>query len=32
LPAADLDVWDLERQVRFDDERRAPFLDLLARV
>jgi len=32
LPAADLDVWNLERHLRFADERRAPFLDLLARA
>ncbi|WP_242343550.1 methyltransferase domain-containing protein [Anaeromyxobacter terrae] len=32
MPAADRDVWDPDRYARFADERRAPFLDLLALV
>jgi trans-aconitate 2-methyltransferase len=32
LPATDRDVWDPDRYARFADERRAPFLDLLATV
>ncbi|WP_242355497.1 methyltransferase domain-containing protein [Anaeromyxobacter sp. SG64] len=32
LPAAERDVWDPDRYARFADERRAPFLDLLALV